>query len=323
MLNAEKKCRRIKSGRIPFSPEAALWIRWTQVYRSLLRYHRGLIRNRGNLKRTARQCGILLCFSFSIKDILQQIKVCIKQCDYFWKHGQQYWRKHLYKCLQNAKDAEDDSKEKEVLAIIQREKDRSFWRQINYVMGKPRGGSVRRVLTKDGDEEGTLSKHLTEESVTEAIFTNIHCKRFFLAEAAPICSRALRGQFGYNATLRTAKAILDGTYEFPPDFNQATKEILLECARIWVMIPINSLNMLITKEEWQRQWRGRRELTSSSKLGLHFGHYIAGIGSDHISYFHALKASLIIWRGVVLDRWARGLSVIMEKMFGCALITKL
>ena len=196
MLNAEKKCRRIKSGRIPFSPEVALWIRWTQVYWSLLRYHRGLICNWGNLKRTARRCGILQCFSISIEDILQRIKVCIKQCDYFRKHGQQYWRKHLYKCLQNAKDAEDDLKEKEVLAIIQREKDRSFWRRINYVMGKPHGGSVRRVLTEDGDEEGTLSEHLTEESVTEAIFTNIHRKRFFLAEAAPICSGALRGQFG-------------------------------------------------------------------------------------------------------------------------------
>jgi len=89
------------------------------------------------------------------------------------------------------------------------------------------------------------------------------------------------------------------------------------------MIPINSLNMLITKEEWKQQWRGRRESTSSSELGLHFGHSIAGIASDHISSFHALKASLIIWRGVVLDQWARGLSVMLEKMFGCALITKL
>jgi hypothetical protein len=319
MLNAEKKCWRIKSGLIPFSPEAALWIRRTQVYRSLLRYHRGLIRNRG----TARRCGILHCFSISIEDILQRIKVCIKQCDYFRKHGKQYRRKHLYKYLQNVKDAEDDSKEKEILAIIQREKDWSFWRQINYVMGKPRGGSVRRVLTKDGDEEGTLSEHLTEESVTEAIFTNIPRKRFFLAEAAPICSGALRGQFGYNATSRTAKAILDGTYKFPPDFDQATKEILLECTRIRVMIPINSLNTLITKEEWKRQWRGRRESTSSSESGLHFGHYITGIAADHISYFHALKASLIIRRGVVLDRWAWGLSVTLEKMFGCALVTKL
>ena len=50
MKYAEKNCHRIKSGRIPFSPEAALWIQRTQVYRSLLRFHSGHIRNRGNLK---------------------------------------------------------------------------------------------------------------------------------------------------------------------------------------------------------------------------------------------------------------------------------
>jgi hypothetical protein len=141
MLNAEKRCRRIKSGRIPFSPEAALWIRRTQVYRSLLRYHRGLIRNRGNLKRTARRCGILQCFSLSIEDILQRIKVCIDQCDYFRKNGKQYRRKHLNKCLQTARDYEDDAKEKEILAIIQREKDRSFLAQNQLCHGE----STRRV----------------------------------------------------------------------------------------------------------------------------------------------------------------------------------
>jgi hypothetical protein len=110
---------------------------------------------------------------------------------------------------------------------------------------------------------------------------------------------------------------------YPPDFDQATKEICEECARIRVMIPQDSLDTLITKEDWQCQWRGRRELTSSSESGLHFGHYIAGISSDHISYFHALKATLVLRRGIVLERWAWGLSVMLEKLFGCALITKL
>jgi hypothetical protein len=36
MRFAEKHCCKIKSGRIPFSPEASLWIRQTHVYRSLL-----------------------------------------------------------------------------------------------------------------------------------------------------------------------------------------------------------------------------------------------------------------------------------------------
>jgi hypothetical protein len=50
----EKKCCKIKSGWIPFSPEAPLWIRWTQVYRSLLRLHAGGIKNQCNLKQVAR-----------------------------------------------------------------------------------------------------------------------------------------------------------------------------------------------------------------------------------------------------------------------------
>ena len=49
------------------------------------------------------------------------------------------------------------------------------------------------------EEEGFLVKHNTRESIEEAIFNNIHRKRFFLAETAPACNGRLRGLFGYNA----------------------------------------------------------------------------------------------------------------------------
>ncbi len=45
MRFAEKKCRKLKSGQIPFSPELSLWIHWSLVYRSLLKYHAGRIKN--------------------------------------------------------------------------------------------------------------------------------------------------------------------------------------------------------------------------------------------------------------------------------------
>jgi hypothetical protein len=322
MINTEKKCRRIKSGHIPFLPEAAVWIRRTQVYRSLLRYHNGQIQNKGNLKRTARRCGIERCFHLTVEEIALRLKVCIKRCDYFRKNGKKYRKKHLADCLARTRDKEDSKREQEILAIIQRERDRSFWQRVNYVMGKACSGSVRKVLIKDKDS-GTLTEHATQESVQQAIFDNIHRKRFYLAEAAPACNGRLRGLFGYNATMITAKRILEGNYPYPEDFDQATREICEECARIWLLVPQNSLNLLITQYDLRRQWKGWRELTLSLESGLHFGHYIAGCDSDHIAQFHALKATLIINRGIVLDRWARGLSVMLEKILGCALITKL
>jgi hypothetical protein len=79
-------------------------------------------------------------------------------------------------------------------------------------------------------------------------------------------------QFGYNAVRRTVRAILDGTYEYPPDFDQATQGICEECVRIQSMITKDSLCTNISRENWSDQWRGRQESTSSSESGLHFGH---------------------------------------------------
>jgi hypothetical protein len=89
------------------------------------------------------------------------------------------------------------------------------------------------------------------------------------------------------------------------------------------MIPKDTISTHVTKEDYKRQWKGCRESTSLSISGKHFGYYIAGTQFDHISHFHTLKATLIMKHGIVLDRCARGLSVMLEKMFGCTLITKL
>jgi hypothetical protein len=88
-------------------------------------------------------------------------------------------------------------------------------------------------------------------------------------------------------------------------------------------IPADSINTLITKEDWQNHWGKAKEETSSSISGRHFSHYKAGLRSDYISHLQSLLASLVIIRGIILDRWSQGLSVMLEKIFGCALITKL
>jgi hypothetical protein len=66
-----------------------------------------------------------------------------------------------------------------------------------------------------------------------------------------------------------------------------------------------------------------KEEMSSSYSGLSFSHYIAGISSPYISHFHALKATLLFHHGLVLECWVQGLSVMLQKIFGCSLITKL
>ncbi len=90
MRHAEKICRKIKLCRIPLSPEASIWIRRVQVYYLLLRYHKGQVKNQGNLKRAARRCNIPNPLSLSVTEIYGQLNECKKECLFFQEHGKQF-----------------------------------------------------------------------------------------------------------------------------------------------------------------------------------------------------------------------------------------
>jgi hypothetical protein len=89
----------------------------------------------------------------------------------------------------------------------------------------------------------------------------------------------LQGKFGYHANTKIARAVLTG-YQYPPDFDQATKETVEECAKIWLTIPVDLVAITITPKAWQSHWLNANEKTSSLFSDRHFGHYIVGLRSD-------------------------------------------
>lgn len=322
MRRGDKKCRRIKHGRIPFSPEAVVWLKRTQVYRSMLRYFAGKIRNLGNLKRSARRSGIHRIMSLSETEIRARLKVCRSKCDYFRRTGKRYRRKHLHERLRKAREKEDEKLERRILDIIQNEKERDKFRRLRCTASKQPGRSVTRVQIGDPDTEETQELH-TKEEVEEAIFNEVHRDRFRQAESAPICQAPLFGDFGYSACTQHAEDVFEGKYANIDHIDSFTRDIFLECQRIRSIVPKNATPAWVTKVDFQRYWSRAKEDTSSSESGLHFGHYIASAKSDLLSHFHAAKTSVILMRGIALSRWSRGLSVMLEKVLGVILLEKL
>ena len=102
----------------PFLPETALWIRRVQVYYSLLRYHKGRVKNRGNLKRAARRCNIPHPLSLTIAEIYDRLKECKRECTFFQEHGKRFRRKHLNARLRLAQEKEDEEAINKISAII-------------------------------------------------------------------------------------------------------------------------------------------------------------------------------------------------------------
>jgi hypothetical protein len=197
MIHAEQKCRKIRIGQIPFSPEAGKWIRRLQIYGTLLRQQRGQRCNPGNLCRAALRGGINNPFELSEHEILLRIKVCREHCDFYREHGQQYQTRHLRWCAKEAKESGSEDAAMQILQIIQRERFCTFWRRLKCAVGSQSGQSVQRVQVETAG--GKIREYSNQTGIEKAIWSNIHHKRFYLAKEAPICQPPLWREFGYCA----------------------------------------------------------------------------------------------------------------------------
>jgi hypothetical protein len=152
-----KEMSKNKSGRIPFSPEAAVWIRRCQIYRSILSYHDGKVRNQGNLKCAARQFGIQDPLNLPLEEVHAQLQICKEQCEYFRQYGHRYRQKNLQNWLRHAQETDDETAEKAILAIINCECDRAWSKSLNAAMKCQRGRSVSSSLGKKSDASSDMS----------------------------------------------------------------------------------------------------------------------------------------------------------------------
>lgn len=262
----------------------------------LVRYKLGHGINRGNLLRTARR-HINDPYKIKLGELRLRVKALNLELEAAKISGWQNRKKHLLECSKDARAKGEEVAAEQILDIIQQEKNRSFWRKIRYTIGNARGRSVSEVQVQEND--GSVVEHTTPAAVQTAIWDQIHRKRFYLVEEAPICKGELRGEFGYLSVSPSAQAILNGTYLYPPDFDEDTKDICCECTRIRSHIPINSVHADVDEECWSRGWGKAKEDTSFSESGLHFGHYKASTKETILAQFHALKALLVMKHGLV------------------------
>ena len=204
-----------------------------------MRWHARKIKNKGNLKRIARRVGVRNPLGLPLSEIKARLEHYKEKCNYYRRHGKKYRRRHLENRLDEVREREDQEAENRILAIIKREKDRIFWRRLNFALGRhTKGCSVMEV--KEEDECGNANVCSTHKEVERAIWEEVHKRRFYLAEEAPICQGQLRGEFGYSGVLPAAKAVLENRYKYPTGTDEATKEIFKEVTRIRLQVPKDS-----------------------------------------------------------------------------------
>ncbi len=81
--------------------------------------------------------------------------------------------------------------------------------------------------------------------------------------------------------------------------------------------------IFITPDQWKAYWKIVNKEILLSESGIHFGHYIVACKSDIIAHYHAARVLVVLAHAIQLERWSRGLLVMLEKTIGNTLVTKL
>ena len=122
-------------------------------------------------------------------------------------------------------------------------------------------------------------------------------QHFRLTETTPPMTVPLVYDLGYLGVTTVADHILEGTYVCPPGVDQCTREFIESLQITSPIHPEERIGCSVTKEDYIAYWKGFREHTSSSILGLHVGHWKVAADNDYLAETHALFTELVVLMG--------------------------
>ena len=99
-----------------------------------------------------------------------------------------------------------------------------MWTNIKYVVKDPCSSQVLKVKRL---EYGVVCEYISKEEIERVVQEECEA-RFTLAHNGSITKHSLAGELRYLEDEDVARAIVDGTYEIPPELDEATKYILQE-----------------------------------------------------------------------------------------------
>jgi hypothetical protein len=167
-----------------------------------------------------------------------------------------------------------------------------------------------------------MVEYTDKEDIKQVVREMTH-DRFTLASSLPLCNGLLGEQLGYITDTRVMQEILEGRFVAPEGVSDATILVLEEIGNIAKQLVEGSVQLQFLPDKFSTYWKGVNERTSSLTSKIHFGHYKVAAMYKCYSVFFARKLSFIARTGWAPSRWGNGMNLLLEKIAGIELVTKL
>jgi endonuclease/exonuclease/phosphatase family metal-dependent hydrolase len=322
-LMAEKKCRKIKVGRVQWTPELArlrlikkFWVlayRRSSKYAIDFKFFSRIARKLNKDPKTNWQIG-------DIYDNIKQAKEDLKA--YKRKHinKRSSWLDNLALAMaqEDGRDDQDiDLRATKYITILKhREAQRTSARVIRRITrGTKACQQLDHVVV---DVEGS-SKSTTTKDEMECALLAENQQRFNQARDCPFLVEPLAGIVGRYAD-NDALSILTNQVQDHRTGNMFTDMVLQA-----LQGPANrsTIQLDLSTESYEQGWLKCKEQTASGPSGIHFGHFIAACRHSKLKTLECAMANFPMKTGYSPVRWQRGVEVMLLKQFNNFHVNKL
>lgn len=329
LITAERSCRKLHMGNVPFSPEWQLLDKRTHFANALIAARRTGNHSWSHLRRLAKAVHLAEAFSWSLGKLKRKATEWRKEKKEF-KQTDRAWLcrdSHIERLATSNAEKNGTSAASVLRRMLNQEHHRRDHAQIRFALKKPHGGAVSYVeietdqtdpVTQQPYRKALTGKKDMEEAITK------HCyKHFWQASATPFLQEPLYPLVGDTGTTPASEDLLRGII---PD---ETKVQLLKNMRKYLKQleqPPELYNVYLEFEpslaQYQQSWKKQREKTSSCPP-RHFGQLMAATQIPELAEIHRQLEFAPFLTGYSPSSWRRSIDVLIEKKPGEARVSKL
>ena len=284
MMTAEKRCRKLHMGKIPYSAAYNRARNEIDLWTSLRKRCQGL---HCDLRRVLR-----LMRRLDIEDEFYPIEIVQAKLDEAWdtyrvvRKDSKSIRQDFVDGLADAQaEAQNIPKETALKNIQHREAQRDSAQTVRYVLHKMHGGGTSMVIIT---RNGVMVELTSKAEIERALLLENESKYHQTEGYSQLLSGALLEDIGLLGDGPYVRNILNGSYIIPDSANPGTRMYLSS-----LLIPpgTNRTRKKHTIEDFKLGWKKMKERTSSHGPA-HFGHYKAGCLHKDIAMVHYHMAEI-------------------------------
>ena len=311
ILYAEKRCRKLKAGKVPYSPELNRVGKEINVWNNVLRKKRGCNISSTYIKRIAKKSDISHPMSLTIEDCIKERQSASRRYKKLKRNAKQNRIQFIEELATQQAERGNESISNAINRINRNEELRESHRRIKMVT-KPFCGATEKVLIPT---ENIAEERITNEKIEiEQALCKQNKKKFTSAYSSPFLQQPLLSQIGQTATSEESQQILLGNFDPPKSLSKDTKRFIKQLkipSKIQQKGKNDTYCDITTATAY---WRKKRERTNSSMSGRHIGTYKAlTYGNTTILHMINEISNYSFNIGIPLQRWTKDLDVSLLK----------